>query len=92
MTTSSDHAAASTPETTFDKDAVRPGNVVAYISEGRGRLVEPPPSDSRAWLRVSRVDAEGIHGFRVHPEEWEREVEFSILAGQVEANGVMFRG
>lgn len=41
------------------------------------------------WLRVSRIDEHGVHGFRVAPQDWEREVEFVVIPEQIRANGVL---
>ena len=55
---------------------LQPGDVVVYPQSA---------SDRRSQLLLTRVEADGVYGRRVHPEPWEREVEFVVIARQVAA-------
>ena len=55
---------------------VRPGDVVVALPRSR-RYVR----SARDFLRVSRVTQTGlVFGYRVFPEEWEREQEYTVAA------------
>lgn len=49
------------------------GDIVVNLPTSR-RYVRDP----RDLIRVSRVEPTGVYGFRVYPEDWERDVEYAI--------------
>lgn len=76
----------------YDKDDVRVGDVIAYVGARiMGRARSYPEARPRDWLAVTRIDKYGVHGFRVHPQEWERDVEFVVVDRQITQNGVVRR-
>lgn len=70
----------------YSASEVSVGDTVAYP----GRLMRKARNE-RDWLLVSRIEDSAIFGHRVNPEEWEREVEFTVVPAQIEERGVEVR-
>lgn len=77
----------------YSSDEVEVGDEIAYIGDPLWNRATRehylPETTEHDWLRVSRIDDAGIHGFRIVPQDWERDVEFVVVPEQIRANGVL---
>lgn len=64
------------------------GDLIRYPA----RLVGREEFSDRDLLRVSRVEGGFVFGYREHPDEWERDVEFAVYPTQLSERGVVILG
>lgn len=76
-------------EIIYSTDGLQEGAVVAYpgVLKASGGIRES--RHDRDWLRITRLNGEGIHGLRVHPLDWERDIEFVVVAQQIRSEGLL---